>query len=132
MSRGIRALGTRPVYDSERLQGIFARYHLHEKHDSCSISNDEALWESAVEVYAVLGKPVPTDCSKLDGARLADDIFGDWDVLWFEKAVYDVLATLAYRCEPDVPFNWFEGITFLAGIERDALGQWSRIPKRKK
>ena len=87
MSRGIRALGTRPVYDSERLQGIFARYHLHEKHDSCSISNDEALWESAVEVYEVLGKPVPTDCSKLDGARLADDIFADWDVLWFEKAV---------------------------------------------
>lgn len=87
MSRGIRALGTRPVYDSERLQGIFARYHLHEKRDSCSISNDEALWESAVEVYEVLGKPVPTDCSKLDGARLADDIFADWDVLWFEKAV---------------------------------------------
>lgn len=25
----------------------------------------------------------------------------------------------------------FEGITFLSGIERDALGQWSRIPKRK-
>ena len=47
-------------------------------------------------------------------------------------AVYDVLATLAYRCEPDVPFNWFEGITFLSGIERDALGQWSRIPKCKK
>ena len=54
------------------------------------------------------------------------------NVLWFEKTVYDVLATLAYRCEPDVPFNWFEGITFLSGIERDALGQWSRIPKRKK
>ena len=132
MSRGIRALGTRPVYDSERLQGIFARYHLHEKHDNCSIANDEALWESAVEVYEALGKPVLSDCSKLDGARLVDDIFADWDVLWFEKAVYDVLATLAYRCEPDVPFNWFEGITFLSGIERDALGQWCRLPSRKK
>lgn len=132
MSRGIRALGTRPVYDSERLQGIFARYHLHEKRDNCSIANDEVLWESAVEVYAALGKPVSSDCSKLDGARLVDDIFADWDTLWFEKAVYDVLATLAYRCEPDVPFNWFEGITFLSGIERDALGQWSRIPKCKK
>lgn len=95
MSRGIRALGTRPVYDSERLQGIFARYHLHEKHDNCSIANDEALWESAVEVYEALGKPVLSDCSKLDGARLVDDIFADWDTLWFEKAVYDVLATLA-------------------------------------
>lgn len=59
MSRGIRALGTRPVYDSERLQGIFARYHLHEKRDNCSIANDEVLWESAVEVYEALGKPVP-------------------------------------------------------------------------
>lgn len=79
MSRGIRALGTRPVYDSERLQGIFARYHLHEKRDNCSIANDEALWESAVEVYEALGKPVLSDCSKLDGARLVDDIFADWD-----------------------------------------------------
>ena len=65
MSRGIRALGTRPVYDSERLQGIFARYHLHEKRDNCSIANDEVLWESAVEVYEALGKPVSSDCSKL-------------------------------------------------------------------
>ena len=30
MTRGIRALGTRPVRDADRLQGFFARYHLHE------------------------------------------------------------------------------------------------------
>lgn len=29
MTRGIRALGTRPVRDADRLQGFFARYHLH-------------------------------------------------------------------------------------------------------
>ena len=62
MSRGIRALGTRPVYDSERLQGIFARYHLHEKRDNCSIANDEVCgsrlskstrhWESQFPVIA--------------------------------------------------------------------------------
>lgn len=38
---------------------------------------------------------------------------------------YDVLATLAYRCEPCKPFDWFDGISFLSDIERDALAQWS-------
>ena len=33
MTRGIRALGTRPVRDADRLQGFFARYHLHEDVD---------------------------------------------------------------------------------------------------
>ena len=31
MTRGIRALGTRPVYDADRLQGFFARYHLQKR-----------------------------------------------------------------------------------------------------
>lgn len=51
MTRGIRALGTRPVRDADRLQGFFARYHLHEDVENCTITENDALWESAVEVY---------------------------------------------------------------------------------
>ena len=132
MTRGIRALGTRPVYDADRLQGFFARYHLHEDAENCTITENDALWESAVEVYDFLGKQISAGgISKMNGARLVDDIFAEWDTLWGEKAVYDVLATLAFRCEPSQPFNWFDGIQFLAGIERDAMGQWCRLPSRK-
>ena len=44
MTRGIRALGTRPVYDADRLQGFFARYHLHEDTENCTITENDALW----------------------------------------------------------------------------------------
>ena len=60
MTRGIRALGTRPVYDADRLQGFFARYHLHEDTENCTITENDALWESAVEVYELLGKQIST------------------------------------------------------------------------
>lgn len=53
MTRGIRALGTRPVRDADRLQGFFARYHLHEDVENCTITENDALWESAVEVYNI-------------------------------------------------------------------------------
>lgn len=58
MTRGIRALGTRPVRDADRLQGFFARYHLHEDVENCTITENDALWESAVEVYNILGKQI--------------------------------------------------------------------------
>lgn len=54
MTRGIRALGTRPVRDADRLQGFFARYHLHEDVENCTITENDALWESAVEVYNMI------------------------------------------------------------------------------
>ena len=116
MTRGIRALGTRPVYDADRLQGFFARYHLHEDIENCTITENDALWESAVEVYELLGKQISTGgINKINGARLVDDIFA-----------------LAFRCEASLPFSWFDGIQFLVGIERDAMGQWCRLPSRKK
>ena len=121
MTRGIRALGTRPVYDAYRKAGY------------CTITENDALLESAVEVYELLGKQISTGgINKINGARLVDDIFAEWEVLWGEKAVYDVMAALAFRCEPSLPFSWFDGIQFLAGIERDAMGQWCRLPSRKK
>ena len=132
MTRGIRALGTRPVRDADRLQGFFARYHLHEDVENRTITDNDALWESAVEVYNILGKQISVGgISKINGARLVDDIFAEWDTLWSEKAVYDVLAALAFRCEPSQPFNWFEGMQFLTGIEHDAMGQWCRTSGRK-
>lgn len=133
MTRGIRALGTRPVRDADRLQGFFARYHLHEDVENCTITENDALWESAVEVYNILGKQISAGgISKINGARLVDDIFAEWNTLWSEKAVYDVLAALAFRCEPNQAFHWFEGMQFLTGIEHDAMGQWCCTSDRKK
>lgn len=118
--------------DADRLQGFFARYHLHEDVENCTITENDALWESAVEVYNILGKQISAGgISKINGARLVDDIFAEWDTLWSEKAVYDVLAALAFRCEPNQAFHWFEGMQFLTGIEHDAMGQWCCTSGRK-
>lgn len=112
---------------------FFARYHLHEDVENCTITENDALWESAVEVYNILGKQISAGgISKINGARLVDDIFAEWDTLWSEKAVYDVLAALAFRCEPNQAFHWFEGMQFLTGIEHDAMGQWCCTSGRKK
>ena len=77
-------------------------------------------------IYSTIGKKSPTDGSgKMDGSHLVDEIFAHWDTLWGKAETYDVLATLAYRCEPCKLFDWFDGIAFLSDIERDALAQWS-------
>lgn len=76
MTRGIRALGTRPVYDADRLQGFFARYHLHEDTENCTITENDALWESAVEVYNIDPNQKPQLIIKpADLAHLEQDLF---------------------------------------------------------
>lgn len=133
MSRGIRALETRPIYISEHLQSFFARFNLYEDSTGCSIKKDDMLWDSAIEIYTILGKQHINDgITKISGARLVDEIFANWAILWDEKATYDVLASIAFNYEPKLPFTWFEGITFLSSIERDAFIQWSRVPSSKK
>ena len=76
MTRGIRALGTRPVRDADRLQGFFARYHLHEDVENCAITENDALWESAVEVYNIDPNQKPQLIIKpADLAHLEQDLF---------------------------------------------------------
>lgn len=132
MSRGIRALGNHPAYDSERLRGFFTRYNLHELGEKCIFQADDILWDSISNVYVLLGSPLSSDTDRISGAYLIDRIFANWGTLWSEKAVYDVLATVAFRYEPSHPFDWYEGILFLSGIEHDALKQWSHCLSRTK
>lgn len=126
MSRGIRALSSRPARNAEHLQGFFAHYYFDESTKNCTIVEGDALWEPSAMIYSTIGKKAPMDgFGKMDGSHLVDEIFAHWNALWGKAATYDVLATLAYRCEPCKPFDWFDGISFLSDIERDALAQWS-------
>lgn len=79
MSRGIRALSSRPARSAEHLQGFFAHYHFDE---SCTIVEGDALWEPSIMIYSTIGKKSPTDGSgKMDGSHLVDEIFAHWDTL---------------------------------------------------
>lgn len=96
MTRGIRALGTRPVYDADRLQGFFARYHLHEDTENCTITENDALWESAVEVYELLGKQISTG-----GMIHFLELFPDWAernhwcwIFWYVQCRAVTICTL--------------------------------------
>lgn len=121
MSRGVRALGLRPIRNEENLKEFFARYHLSDS----SITENDILGKATVEIYTILGKPLPAD--NIDGTYLVEAIFANWDSLWHVKAVYDILATFAFCCKPNQPFGWYEGIQFLVRIERDAMNEWSGI-----
>ena len=90
-----------------------------------SITENDTLGKATVEIYTILGKPLPAD--NIDGTYLVEAIFANWDSLWHVKAVYDILATFAFCCKPNQPFGWYEGIQFLVRIERDAMNEWSGI-----
>lgn len=125
MSRGVRALGLRPIRNEENLKEFFARYHLSDVVSDSSITENDTLGKATVEIYTILDKELPAD--NIDGTYLLETIFANWDSLWHVKAVYDILATLAFCCKPNQPFGWYEGIQFLVRIERDAMNEWNGI-----
>ena len=125
MSRGVRALGLRPIRNEENLKEFFARYHLSDVVSDSSITENDTLGKATVEIYTILDKSLPAD--NIDGTYLVETIFANWDSLWHVKAVYDNLATFAFCCKPNQPFGWYEGIQFLVRIERDAMNEWSGI-----
>ena len=115
MSRGVRALGLRPIRNEENLKEFFARYHLSDVVSDSSITENDTLGKATVEIYTILDKELPAD--NIDGTYLLETIFANWDSLWHVKAVYDILATFAFCCKPNQPFGWYEGIQFLVRIE---------------
>lgn len=125
MSRGVRALGLRPIRNEENLKEFFARYHLSDVVSDSSITENDTLGKATVEIYTILDKELPAD--NIDGTYLLETIFANWDSLWHVKAVYDILATFAFCCKPNQPFGWYEGIQFLVRIERDAMNEWNGI-----
>ena len=125
MSRGVRALGLRPIRNEENLKEFFARYHLSDVVSDSSITENDTLGKATVEIYTILDKELPAD--NIDGTYLLETIFANWDSLWHVKAVYDILATFAFCCKPNLPFGLYEGIQFLVRIERDAMNEWNGI-----
>lgn len=125
MSRGVRALGLRPIRNEENLKEFFARYHLSDVVSDSSITENDTLGKATVEIYTILDKELPAD--NIDGTYLLETIFANWDSLWHVKAVYDILATFAFCCKTNQPFGWYEGIQFLVRIERDAMNEWNGI-----
>ena len=125
MSRGVRALGLRPIRNEENLKEFFARYHLSDVVSDSSITENDTLGKATVEIYTILDKELPAD--NIDGTYLLETIFANWDSLWHVKAVYDILATFAFCCKLNQPFGWYEGIQFLVRIERDAMNEWNGI-----
>ena len=126
MSRGIRALSSRPTRNAAHLQDFFMYFNFDENVEHCTLTENDTLWPSVVVISTIIKKEFPFNNSgDSDISHLVDEVFANWDTLWDKAETYDVLATLAYWCEPHQPFDWFDGIIFLKNIERDALAQWS-------
>ena len=54
MSRGVRALGLRPIRNEENLKEFFARYHLSDVVSDSSITENDTLGKATVEIYTIL------------------------------------------------------------------------------
>ena len=100
MTRGIRALGTRPVRDADRLQGFFARYHLHEDVENCTITENDALWESAVEVYNINALLKDIERNNFNGIGKPEPLKGDLSGFWSRRI--DDTNRLVYRINNSV------------------------------
>lgn len=57
MSRGVRALGLRPIRNEENLKEFFAQYHLSDVVSDSSITENDTLGKATVEIYTILDQP---------------------------------------------------------------------------
>lgn len=92
MSRGVRALGLRPIRNEENLKEFFARYHLSDVVSDSSITENDTLGKATVEIYTILDKELPAD--NIDGTYLLETIFANWDSLC-KQAADDALKLFA-------------------------------------
>ena len=82
-----------------------------------------------VKGAAMLGTPlkervpgyVPTK-NGYDG--LVEDVLANWEYIWDEAIVYNVMSTIVYTNEPKKDFDWYDGLKLLHLIDFAAWQQW--------
>ena len=76
-------------------------------------------------VVALLKERVPGYVpSKDEYNGLVEDVLANWEYIWNEAIVYNVLATIVYTNEPKKDFDWYDGLKLLHLIDFAAWQQW--------
>lgn len=76
-------------------------------------------------VVALLKERVSGYVSAKNGYNgLVEDVLANWEYIWNEAIVYNVLATIVYTNEPKKDFDWYDGLKLLHLIDFAAWQQW--------
>ena len=117
ISRGIRWLENHPIRDCAILKQILVHFPFSAK-DNGKISDMDS-------VVALLKERVPGYVpSKDEYNGLVEDVLANWEYIWNEAIVYNVLATIVYTNEPKKDFDWYDGLKLLHLIDFAAWQQW--------
>lgn len=84
-------------------------------------------------VVALLKERVSGYVSAKNGYNgLVEDVLANWEYIWNEAIVYNVLATIVYTNEPKKDFDWYDGLKLLhlidlqhgsSGVMRDSASR---------
>ena len=77
------------------------------------------------QVVALLKERVPGYVPTKNGYDgLVEDVLANWEYIWDEAIVYNVLSTIVYTNEPKKDFDWYDGLKLLHLIDFAAWQQW--------
>ena len=51
------------------------------------------------------------------GTETLEDVLANWEYIWDEAIVYNVLSTIVYTNEPKKDFDWYDGLKLLHLID---------------
>lgn len=125
ISRGIRWLGNHPIRDCAILKQILVRFPFSAKDNGKISTCNECVQSDMDSVVALLKERVPGYVpSKDEYNGLVEDVLANWEYIWNEAIVYNVLSTIVYTNEPKKDFDWYDGLKLLHLIDFAAWQQW--------
>lgn len=117
ISRGIRWLGKHPIRDCAILKQILVRFPFGAKDNGKISTCNECVQSDMDSVVALLKVRVPGYVPSKDKYNgLVEDVLANWEYIWNEAIVYNVLATIVYTNEPKKDFDWYDGLKLLLSL----------------
>ena len=111
ISRGIRWLGKHPIRDCAILKQILGHFPFDTKDNGKISTCNECVQSDMDSVVALLKERVSGYVSAKNGYNgLVEDVLANWEYIWNEAIVYNVLATIVYANEPKKDFDWYDGL----------------------
>ncbi len=118
LSRGITWLGKYPIRNCEVLRSILLHFTCASFFDRKEDSRNNYVKEMFKKAEEKIKEHNPNyDPFHNCIGNYGEDICDNWENIWEEKIMYDVISSIVYLEEPKRPFTWFEAINYLCQIE---------------
>lgn len=120
ISRGITWLGKYPIENAELLRSIILHFTCSPWDSHPGEKANDHVNSMFLEIISKIKETEPdynhTPRHPYLG-NFGEDILDRWQILWNDKATYDVLSAIVYTEEPKKPFTWYEAVCILKSLE---------------